>query len=105
MKLLIAICWFVLFITSDAQASGKPGVYAIECVPGYVKVGRAHDIEQRMRELQTACPFDLKLLAVLSTNPDDEGLWHRKFHSCHYRGEWFRECPLVMEAIQKANRP
>jgi hypothetical protein len=92
----------ILFATN--VSGSNPGVYAIECVPGYVKVGRANDISQRMKELQTACPFDLKLLAVLSHDPNDESIWHHRFRSCHYRGEWFHECPLVMGAIKNAGK-
>ncbi len=80
------------------------GVYVIQCVPGMVKIGRAHNIAERMRELQTGCPFELKLLAVLSTNPDDESSLHRRFARDRRHGEWFALSPELADAIHTARK-
>jgi hypothetical protein len=83
---------------------GTAGVYAIECVPGYVKIGRARNVAARMHELQTGCPFELKLLAVLSTNPEDETSFHRRFARDRRHGEWFALTPEVQAAIRDSRK-
>jgi hypothetical protein len=77
------------------------GVYAIECVNGYVKIGRARSISQRMHELQTGCPFELKLLAILSTDPNDESAFHKRFAADRRHGEWFVMSPGIQKAIEE----
>jgi hypothetical protein len=40
--------------------AGKYTTYAVEAVgTGMVKIGRARDVEERIRDLQTACPVEL----------------------------------------------
>lgn len=67
------------------------GVYAIRGIPGWIKIGRAFNIAQRIDDLQSASPVPLVLLAVLSTDIRHELIFHR--HLAHLRGlgEWFRE--------------
>lgn len=102
--LLVAL----LLTLCAAPASAKPlpgipttpGVYALQCVPGLVKIGRARNIAQRMRELQTGCPYELKLLAVLSRDPNDEAAFHRRFARDRRHGEWFILSPAVQAEIR-----
>ncbi len=48
---------------SDA-CDDMPGIYVVQAgVTPYVKIGYSGNIPQRMRELQTGCPFTLFLLA------------------------------------------
>lgn len=72
-----------------------PGVYALLGLPGFVKIGKAKSIVKRMRELQCGCPVPLKLIAVLSKDPGDEGALHKRWAPYRETGEWFRtETPL-----------
>jgi Meiotically up-regulated gene 113 len=66
------------------------GVYAVAGAPGWVKIGRAKNIAQRVRGLQTASPTPLRLLAVLSNSEDDERLLHERWQHLRVTGEWFR---------------
>jgi hypothetical protein len=55
-----------------------------------VKIGRASNIAKRMRALQSASPVTLKLLAVLSTNQNDELELHKRWAHLRGQGEWFQ---------------
>lgn len=62
--------------------------YAIEQVgTGYMKIGRAANIEQRLYDLQVASPVPLRLIAF-SLN-DIEGELHAKLAQHKANGEWF----------------
>jgi len=85
-------------------APSTPGVYAIEGVGGYVKIGKAKNIESRMRDLQVAHPVPLKLLAVLSADPKDEGAFHRQWADLRCTGEWFKPNLEFFEFIAGVRR-
>lgn len=72
---------------TDAELS-RPGVYAM--VAGqYVKIGKATNILQRRRELQTGNAERLECLAILSENPNHESSWHNRFSHLRKDREWF----------------
>ncbi len=62
---------------------------------GAVKIGRSDDPERRLRQLQTGCPYALKLILVLGGG----GIIEAHVHHCMRRhrtrhthgGEWFTE--------------
>jgi hypothetical protein len=56
---------------------------------GPVKVGFSTDFQQRLRELQTASPHELKLEAAVMGTPAVEAWLHRERRRWHLRGEWF----------------
>jgi hypothetical protein len=58
-----------------------------------VKIGFTTDIEQRIRQLQTASPHPLKVLAKVIGTPKIESFFHAVLRSSHVRGEWFRLHP------------
>ncbi|MFC6720243.1 GIY-YIG nuclease family protein [Natrialbaceae archaeon GCM10025896] len=66
-------------------------VYVIQHQLGPIKIGRAKDPRQRLKDLQVACPFQLKLRKTQT--PDNalevEKFLHRKFQKYHLQGEWF----------------
>jgi hypothetical protein len=40
-------------------------IYAIEAVgSGFIKFGKARSVGRRLKELETACPYDLHIIAV-----------------------------------------
>ena len=80
----------------------EPGVYVFYGHPGFVKIGRAKSIRYRLREIQLACPVELLFLGCLSRDPREERVFHQRFESAWYRGEWFTITPAVAEAIRKA---
>ena len=66
------------------------GVYCVEGVPGWVKIGKAKNIAKRMRDLQIGSPVPLRLVAVLSQNTADESKLHHRWRHLRSSGEWFR---------------
>lgn len=72
------------------SAPTTSGVYVVQGVPGYVKIGRAANIRDRMLTLQGASPVPLRLVAILSADPDDEAAFHERFANLRELGEWFR---------------
>lgn len=56
---------------------------------GPVKIGKADDVNQRLRELQTGNHERLSVLRVIDTPFDAEPLFHLKFARNRLHGEWF----------------
>jgi predicted GIY-YIG superfamily endonuclease len=77
-------------------------VYFIQSGPnGPVKIGKANDVDQRLRELQTGNPKELHIRVVLicasSSNAlHMEKVFHRRFKRFRMRGEWFSNKVLKM---------
>lgn len=70
-------------------------IYAVRAMTtGHIKIGKAGQPTQRMRELQTACPDELQLLGVLidPTGGLLERVLHQRFDASRLRprAEWFR---------------
>jgi hypothetical protein len=70
----------------------KGNIYFIEAVGAdLVKIGfTTRWVSQRLREIQTCCPFELKLLTSLEDYPGREWTAHALFATQHVRGEWYR---------------
>jgi hypothetical protein len=69
---------------------------AVYCIalPSFdaIKVGFADNVEHRLAQLQTGCPYDLQVIAVADGGDFAfERACHRLLHSwgAHLRGEWF----------------
>lgn len=79
-------------------------VYVIEAVlTGFVKIGHTlGTAEQRAADLQTGCPYLLRVIGTMWGGPDEEADLHRMFESQLARGEWFlmddgmRACLVAM---------
>lgn len=68
---------------------------------GPIKIGYTTDIQKRIKALQTAHPFPLKLLLVINGNVDDESKLHKKFNSLRFCGEWFSPDEKLLQYIEK----
>ena len=72
---------------------------------GPVKIGfRSLSSEDRIANLQTGNPVELRRLAALPGTPEDEKTLHHSFRKLRIRGEWFRlEEPLLgfIRAVQR----
>jgi hypothetical protein len=55
-----------------------------------LKIGKADDIAQRLRALQTASPEPLALVATMPGAFAQEAVLHARFKRLHIRGEWYR---------------
>lgn len=72
-----------------APEGGGMSVYFIRDGSGMVKIGRADDPWQRLRDLQVASPHELQLVRVVQGGSKVEAWFHRRFAANHVRGEWF----------------
>lgn len=66
-------------------------VYVIQHKLGPVKIGRAKNPEQRLRDIQVSCPFDLFIKKTVrpSNAKVVEEYLHERFQKYRMRGEWF----------------
>jgi hypothetical protein len=75
-------------------------IYAIEAVgSGFIKFGRAKSVGRRLAELETACPFELNIIAAADWPDGAESALHTYLQPALERGEWFKDGPLIREAI------
>lgn len=79
----------------------KETIYAIEHPHGFVKIGRATDVRERLANIRIGSPFDLKL--VLSFETAEGGSLERHLHETlsdsHQRGEWFDVSPDTVREL------
>lgn len=77
-----------------------------------IKIGKANKPEERIKQLQTGCPFKLNLLGTVRCKSEFhakqvETMAHRIFYKQRRRGEWFKLSAKHMEQIvsliQRAN--
>jgi hypothetical protein len=66
-------------------------------VDGPVKIGIAEDVEERLKQLQTGCPDDLRLIGRIHGNCESD--LHGRFERLRLRGEWFKPDVRLMAFI------
>jgi len=70
-----------------------------------IKIGRAVNVQARLRAMQTSASKPLVLLAVLGAHISVERLLHRHFKFCRRsRGEWFTPHPELISVIEAINQ-
>jgi hypothetical protein len=76
-------------------------VYFIEAVgTGTVKIGYTEgDPEDRLKQLQTGCPNQLRVAAWMAGRQEDEAELHKLFARHRVNGEWFNLSPELTTAI------
>lgn len=66
-------------------------VYFVEAGDtGIIKIGKADNLDQRLKQMQPYCPHPLKVLAVAPGGLGAEGRIHERFGKHRLHGEWFR---------------
>lgn len=71
-------------------------IYFIQPVAGgLIKIGRADDPEQRLKNLQCGSPVKLRLCSFHEAPLDMETRLHLLFSRYREHGEWFKPCPLL----------
>lgn len=77
-------------------------LYFIQCggEDGPIKIGKGTVPRTRLSSLQSGCPYELRLLAVIPTAAGSENPLHERFAAYHIRGEWFRCNPELLEMIR-----
>lgn len=80
-------------------------VYLIRCAGfDYYKIGRtSRNVEKRLFDLQTACPFALEIVYVIacSNSAAIETHLHRKCSKQNIHNEWFSLTDRHIEMIKK----
>jgi hypothetical protein len=56
----------------------------------FTKVGYSTNPHARVKQLQTAHPNPLKIVALFEAERDMEVLLHEELEAYHVRGEWYR---------------
>lgn len=75
-------------------------VYFIE-MPDSIKIGKANNVDTRLRTFQTAHASTLKLLLVLEGSFELEQCLHDKFSAYHISGEHFRPSQEILDYIER----
>jgi hypothetical protein len=57
---------------------------------GFCKIGYSKNPLGRINELQTGCPFSLRILGFIEGDRKIEKKFHKRFWANRTRGEWFR---------------
>ena len=81
---------------SEARTLSNTGVYFITCEflgRRFVKIGRSTNIARRRNQLQSGCPFRLKVEHIEAMSESEavvkEKQWHAMFKDMRKRCEWF----------------
>lgn len=78
-------------------------VYAITTLEfEFIKIGQTKNFKQRLRNIQSGCPFRLGLWIACNTKEFKrvEKEAHELLDNCHYRGEWFAPNEDDLDRIQ-----
>lgn len=76
----------------------------MECPTGFIKIGTATDVTQRMSGLRCASPYPVRLLRVLEGGPKEERGLHARFRHLCERNEWFRPGEDLLAFIAREAR-
>jgi hypothetical protein len=70
---------------------------------GYVKIGIAKNIDNRLEQIKPQLPFVSQLLHVIKTNDTQlcETQWHRHFQKNRTNGEWFKLNSMEISLIKE----
>lgn len=66
-------------------------IYFVDAVGSKcAKIGFATELSSRIRELQTGCPFEIRVIGLIDTDDiEQEKTIHRKLARWRIRGEWY----------------
>jgi len=69
---------------------------------GPIKIGYTEtNVHERLKQLQTACPYELKLLWCIEGSQQEESNIHDRFGYEKVRGEWFHPSRLLLNFIEE----
>lgn len=64
-----------------------------------IKIGKARDPKQRLKQMQTSSPVPLRLLGTVAGTTHLEKRLHKEFASLRTEGEWFRATKELRDYI------
>src|SRR5687767_11829930 len=84
-----------------------PCVYFIRTmhVKSMVKIGWTSNLRARLIDLQTGCPFTLRLMGLIECADaqhaaETEQMLHEKFRALRRRGEWFYYTDVIAKYLE-----
>jgi hypothetical protein len=80
------------------------GIYFTSC-GDYIKIGFASNIAARLRQLSTAAPTPLRLLAHMPGSIELEQRIHARFVDARVHREWFRPAFPLLAFIEELQQP
>ena len=84
---------------SGDESSATGFVYLARC-RGFHKIGwTERSPADRVRQLQTGCPFPIEMVGTVPATPADDWRWQRLFAPQNVRGEWFRLTPEDVRCV------
>ena len=87
----------------DSSAAHGGRIYFIRG-GDFLKIGYSINPLSRLSSIQTACPFELELLAHFPGTLQDEIAIMSLFARYHIRGEWFRCHPKILDYVDSRTR-
>ena len=89
-----------LFRWSDVKITGW--IYFIEFQEkGPVKIGYATNVDKRLNNIQSSCPYELNVLCATPGGIECEKILHKVFADSRIRGEWFWPTRIIRMAIRR----
>ena len=84
----------------------KSYVYAIQDEHRFVKIGKANNVNDRLRDLQVGNPEELRLVGIIECQNEShairlEKFLHTEYANYRYRGEWFHASKNLLEEFDK----
>jgi hypothetical protein len=74
----------------DYDAEKGPFIYLVQALgTNLYKIGYSTNPESRLINMQTDCPFGVRLAAVIPGTIKDEKILHKKYDHLRFRREWF----------------
>lgn len=92
-------------VVNDKERSPRPAWIYFLRANSWVKIGWTRNLASRLRELQVASPFRLRVLGVLPGAFDVERMLHRRYHRFWIRGEWFHAASEIVDFARTSCLP
>jgi hypothetical protein len=70
-----------------------------DCAEGHIKIGVGANVIYRIAQMQTGCPYTLKLLKIVRNASHFEKALHAEFAADNLHGEWFRKTDRLLQVI------
>lgn len=87
--------------TRPQQSRRHHVVYFVQAGP-FIKIGfTSRDIEYRIAQMRTGCPFPIQVLGAIDGDQRTERALHARFAAHRHHGEWFRCDPEILAFVRE----